>query len=115
MRSRFGFNHRRQIEFLVDGCLRLQLQFDLETFTRATDRELSAGEREKFTEIQRQANRWTHLGSGMTHPNFLATRQSLSPEAAERVEQIAPCFADTKRVAGDGYSRRGWESRFRVT
>jgi hypothetical protein len=77
--------------FLDDG-LKAQTRFDLEAFERATGRRLNAREREEFVAAQTQANRWTYLGSGMTHPNFLATLQSLSPEAAKRVEQIAPRF-----------------------
>lgn len=59
---------------------------------RATGRKLTDGEQEKFMEVQHQANRWTYLGTGMTHPNFLATLESLLPEARKRVEQIAPAF-----------------------
>jgi len=81
-----------EIGAFIDDGLKAQLQFDLDAFERATGRTLSVSEREKFVEVQTQANRWTYLGSGMTHPNFLATLQSLLPEARERVEQIAPMF-----------------------
>ncbi len=81
-----------EIGAFIDDGLKAQLQFDLDAFERATGRTLSVSEREKFVEMQTQANRWTYLGSGMTHPNFLATLQSLLPEARERVEQIAPMF-----------------------
>ncbi|MGH9900356.1 MAG: hypothetical protein ACRD68_00795 [Pyrinomonadaceae bacterium] len=81
-----------EIGAFLDGGLKAQTQFDLEAFERATGRTLTAGEREKFVEAQTQANRWTYLGSGMTHPNFLTTLQGLSPAARERVEQIAPMF-----------------------
>ena len=77
--------------FLDDG-LKAQMQFDLEAFERATGRALGAGERERFVEVQTQANRWTYLGSGMTHPNFRATLQSLSPAAGKRIDEIAPVF-----------------------
>jgi hypothetical protein len=43
-------------------------------------------------EIQHQANRWTYIGSGMTHPNFLATLGDLTPAARKRIEQISPVF-----------------------
>ena len=77
--------------FIADG-LKAQTQFDLEAFERATKRRLTTSEREKFVEVQTQANRYTYLGSGMTHPNFQATLQSLRPELKERVEEIAPLF-----------------------
>jgi hypothetical protein len=81
-----------EIGGFLDGGLAQQTQFDLDAFERATGRTLTAGERENLLERQRQANRWTYLGSGMTHPNFLATLESLAPEARARVEQIAPAF-----------------------
>ena len=81
-----------EIGGFVDDGLKAQTQFDLEALERATSRTLTMSEREKFVEVQTQANRWTYLGSGMTHPNFQATLQSLLPEARERVEQIAPMF-----------------------
>ena len=82
-----------EIGGFLDNGLKSQLQFDLEAFERATNRTLTESEREKFVAVQTQANRWTYLGSGMTHPNFLATLQSLSPAARERIEQIAPLFS----------------------
>jgi hypothetical protein len=82
-----------EIGAFIDNGLKAQTQFDLEAFERATGRTLSAPEREKFMEVQIQANRWTYLGSGMSHPNFLATLQKLLPEARERIEQIAPLFS----------------------
>jgi hypothetical protein len=81
-----------EIGAFIDDGLKAQMQFDLEAFERATGRTLTVSERERFVAVQTQANRWTYLGSGMTHPNFLATLQSLLPEARERVEQIAPLF-----------------------
>ena len=81
-----------EIGGFIDGGLAQQTQFDLDAFERATGRSLTAGERENLLEWQRQANRWTYLGSGMTHPNFLATLESLAREARARVEQIAPAF-----------------------
>lgn len=81
-----------EIGAFIDDGLKAQTQFDLEAFERATSRRLTVSEREEFVEVQTQANRWTYLGSGMTHPNFQATLQSLLPEARERVEQIAPVF-----------------------
>jgi hypothetical protein len=77
--------------FLDDG-LRQQAIFDLEAFERAAGRELSEAEREEFIAVQHQANRWTYLGSGMTHPRFLGTLEKLSPAQRQRIEEIAPVF-----------------------
>jgi hypothetical protein len=81
-----------EIGGFLDGGLRMQTQFDMESFMRASGRNLTDGEREEFMQIQHQANRWTYLGSGMTHPNFLATLENLRPEMRAHVEQIAPAF-----------------------
>ena len=77
--------------FLDDG-LKQQVELDLEAFQRVTGRELTLPEREKFIVEQIQANRWSYLGSGMTHPIFLATLGDLMPEARTQIEQIAPAF-----------------------
>jgi len=77
--------------FLDDGLLQ-QTIFDLEAFERATGRQLSETEREKYVAHQHQANRWTYLGSGLTHPRFLETLGKLSPAQRRRIEEIAPMF-----------------------
>ncbi|HKQ75472.1 MAG TPA: hypothetical protein VJ810_17365 [Blastocatellia bacterium] len=81
-----------EIGGFLDGGLRMQTQFDMESFMRASGRKLTDGERDEFMQVQHQANRWTYLGTGMTHPNFLATLENLRPEMRKRVEQIAPAF-----------------------
>jgi hypothetical protein len=81
-----------EIGGMLDGGLRQQTEFDLEGLTRATGRELTPSEHDQFIEVQHQANRWTYLGSGMTHPNFLATLELLGSGSRERIEQIAPAF-----------------------
>ena len=77
--------------FIADGLV-AQTQFDLDAFERASKRTLTESEREKFMAVQTQANRFTYLGSGMTHANFHMTLQNLMPELSERVQQIAPLF-----------------------
>jgi hypothetical protein len=81
-----------EIGAFIDGGLRQQVEFDLESLTRATGRQLSTEERETFISLQHQANRWTYLGSGMTHPNFLASLETLSPAARRRIEEVSPLF-----------------------
>jgi hypothetical protein len=82
-----------EIGGFIDGGLKQQTEFDLEAFERATHRRLTPTERDSMREAQLRANRWTYLGSGMTHPNFLATLESLLPEARTRIEQVAPIFS----------------------
>jgi hypothetical protein len=81
-----------EIGGFLDGGLKQQMEFDLESLARATGRNLSGSEREDYVAVQQQANRWTYLGSGMTHPNFLATLARIHPDSRERIEQIAPAF-----------------------
>jgi P-aminobenzoate N-oxygenase AurF len=80
------------ISGFLDAGLQQQTEFDLESFTKATGRVLTTTEREQFITVQHQANRWTYLGSGMTHTNFLATLDRLQPALRQRIEEIAPVF-----------------------
>ena len=87
-----GIEDYVKIGGLLDGGLQQQVAFDLEALTRATGRELTEAEREEFTAVQLQALRWTFLGSGMTHENFLTTVESLRPGTRAEVETMAPAF-----------------------
>jgi len=77
--------------FLDDG-LKQQTAFDLDAFEAATGRKLTSAERETFLTRQHQANRWTYLGTGMTHKNFLKTLGRLSPAKRALLEGVAPTF-----------------------
>jgi hypothetical protein len=77
--------------FLDDG-LKQQTAFDLEAFEAAAKRTLNAQDREAFMQVQHQANRWTYLGTGMTHKNFLETLGKLSPAKKAMIEGVAPNF-----------------------
>ncbi|MDQ3797900.1 MAG: diiron oxygenase [Acidobacteriota bacterium] len=81
-----------EIGAFLEAGLKRQARFDLEAFEAATGRNLSDSERAEFVRIQEQANRWTYLGSGMSHPNFLATLGKLNPEWKKRIEQVATVF-----------------------
>lgn len=81
-----------EIGGFLDGGLTQQVEFDMESFQEATGRELSASEKKEFRKVQLQANRWTYLGSGMTHERVLATFESLSPDARKRIESISQAF-----------------------
>jgi len=77
----------------LDGGLKQQVELDLEAFQRAIGRRLGASELERLRAQQLQANRWTYLGSGMTHPEFLATVEGLGYAQRVRLEQVAPAFS----------------------
>ncbi len=82
-----------EIGGFLDEGLKQQTLFDLDAFENATGRKLTDGEREEFINIQHQANRWTYLGTGMTHPKFLQTLEDLNPEQRMRIEDVAPVFS----------------------
>jgi hypothetical protein len=81
-----------EIGAFIDRGMQQQTRFDLESFERATGRHLTHEERERFSEIQLKALRWTFIGSGITHPNFLATVGKLGPGLREKLEAVAPAF-----------------------
>ncbi|HEU0173561.1 MAG TPA: hypothetical protein VFV58_04810 [Blastocatellia bacterium] len=81
-----------EIGGFLDNGLRQQAEFNLENLRRSTGRRLTEDERVEFVTRQHQALRWTFLGSGMTHPNFLSTLEQLSPALRKRLEQVAPVF-----------------------
>lgn len=82
-----------EIGMFLDEGLGQQVELDLASFERASGRTLDARERGEFLACQRQAMRWTYLGSGMNHPRFLAALELLGAGARERIEGIAPSFS----------------------
>jgi hypothetical protein len=87
-----GVEEYLDIGGFLDGALKQQVEFDLDSFERASGRELNKEEEEVFRRTQLQANRWTYLGTGMTHPKVLETLESLTPIARRRVESISAAF-----------------------
>jgi hypothetical protein len=77
----------------IDGGLKQQVEFDLDSFERAIGTKLTDHERDEFRQQQLQANRWTYLGTGMTHERVLETLESLTPQARRTVESISPVFS----------------------
>jgi hypothetical protein len=87
-----GVDEYLDIGGFLDTGVRQQTLFDLEAFETATGRILNDDEREEFIDIQHQANRWTYIGTGMTHPKFLVSLERLNPEQRKRIEAVAPAF-----------------------
>jgi len=73
-------------------CGSEMVEFDIESLSRATGRDLTDPEKQEFRRVQQQANRWTYLGTGMTHERVLETLGNLTPKARQRVESISPAF-----------------------
>ena len=88
-----GVDEYLAIGGFIDGGLKQQVEFDLDSFERATGIPLTDGEKEEFRRVQLQANRWTYLGTGMTHERVLETLESLTPKARRKVESISPAFS----------------------
>ncbi len=81
-----------EIGAFIDAGLQQQTQLDLDSFERATGHRLTTEQREQFSEAQLKALRWTFIGSGITHPSFLATVGKLGPGLREKLEAVAPAF-----------------------
>ncbi|MBC7767190.1 MAG: hypothetical protein H7124_00210 [Phycisphaerales bacterium] len=76
-----------------DAGLKQQTAFDLDALQRATGRSFSDSERDVFMTQQLQANRWTYLGSGMSHPRFLEVVEQISPDKRREIEALVPTFS----------------------
>jgi hypothetical protein len=88
-----GFEGYLGIGGFLDGGLREQARLNLESLERASGRRLSPEETDAAMEAQHQALRWTYLGSGMVHPNFLGTLESIDPALRAKIEAVAPQFS----------------------
>src|SRR5215470_17215222 len=58
-----GISDYAAIGVLIDGGIPQQVEFDLEALQRASGRTFSEAEQKQFRLIQRQAQRWTYIGS----------------------------------------------------
>ena len=87
-----AFDDYAAIGLFLDKGIAQQAEFNIESFIRATKKQLSATERGQLTEAIIKGMRWTYLGTGMTHPNFLATVEAIKPEARKQIEAMAPAF-----------------------
>jgi hypothetical protein len=81
-----------EIGSFLDGGLKAQTELNVAALESATGRPVSADARASLVEAQHQALRWTYVGSGMTHPKFMATLNAISPAAGDRIAAIAPAF-----------------------
>ena len=76
----------------LDSGLAHQVELDLQSLERACWLDLSDEQKAEFRKVQLQANRWSYLGSGMTHPRVLETLGSLTSKARARVESVSAAF-----------------------
>jgi hypothetical protein len=81
-----------EVVAMFDESFRAQSEMNAASLERATGRALPDTARAALVAQQHQAMRWTFLGLGMTHPEFLATLGELSPKARARVEAVSPKY-----------------------
>lgn len=87
-----GISDYAAIGALIDGGIPQQVEFDMQALQRAAGRNFSKPEQEQFRAIQKQALRWTYLGSAMTHPKFLQTVGEINPGARMQIEDMSGAF-----------------------
>jgi hypothetical protein len=87
-----AFQEYGEIGGFIDQGITQQAEFDVEAFVTATGRRLSKSEREEMKAAVAKGMRWTYLGTGMTHANFLETVEGIKPEARKQIEAMAPAF-----------------------
>jgi len=82
-----------EIGAMFDGAFKQQAAFDLEALQVKAGLRLDATQCEKVAAVQHQAMRWTYLGSGISHPNFLRSVEALAPAQATRLAEVAGMFS----------------------
>ena len=88
-----GFEGFKQLGGFLDEGLKQQAAFELDSMERACGRTLGPAERDEFLRVQHQANRFTFIGSGLTHRMFLETVRRLKPAALPEFAAMAEAFA----------------------
>ena len=87
-----AFAEYADIGAFIDNGIQQQAEFEVESLVRATGRDLSRIQREQVRHAVLKGMRWTYLGTGMTHPNFLATVEAIKPVARKQIEEMARAF-----------------------
>ena len=81
-----------EMGMFLDNGFKTQSELNLSALERATGTRIAAHVRTTLVEQQHQALRWTYIGSGMTHPKFVATLAAISTAARDRIAEVAPAF-----------------------
>lgn len=76
----------------VDGGLKQQAEFDLQSLETAIGRRLSDEQRTELVEQQHQAMRWTFIGSALVNKGFLDALETVRPAARAKIDEVAPAF-----------------------
>ncbi len=87
-----AFKEYGEIGAFLDNGIQQQAEFDVESFVRVTGRSFTKTERQQMSDTVLKGMRWTYIGTGMTHPNFLDTVAAIKPEAKQQIQEMAPAF-----------------------
>lgn len=87
-----AFEEYGKIGAFIDQGIQQQATFNVDAFETAAGRKLPARQRDEVNAALLKGMRWTYLGTGMTHPNFLSTVDKIKPEARAQIEAMAPAF-----------------------
>lgn len=81
-----------EMGMFLDNGFKAQTELNIAALEKAMGVRLPADTRTRLIEQQHQALRWTYIGTGMTHPKFVATLGAMSPVARTRIAEVAPAF-----------------------
>ena len=81
-----------ELGMFFDAAFSDQAGLNIQALVKATGIFIPEDVRVELHKQQHQALRWTYLGSGLTHPKFVATLEALSPAARDCVAAAAPTF-----------------------
>ena len=81
-----------EMGMFLDNGFKAQAALNLAALEQASGAALAEDVRSGLLEQQHQALRWTYIGTGMTHPKFVATLAAMSPAARDRIAEVAPAF-----------------------
>jgi hypothetical protein len=88
------------LSFFEQGLDR-QVELDREALERVIRRALNEAERERFRDVQRQAQWRTFLGSGVTHPRVRSAIEAVYPAGSSSLAALAARYAPVE-VPGVG-------------
>jgi hypothetical protein len=81
-----------EMGMFLDNGFKAQAELNIAALERAANIAIDEETKAELLEQQHQALRWTYIGSGMTHPKFVATLGAMSPAARDRIAEVAPVF-----------------------
>ncbi|HBB34848.1 MAG TPA: hypothetical protein DDZ80_09400 [Cyanobacteria bacterium UBA8803] len=79
------------IEF-INGGMMAQVQLDLASLSRATGRQFTDAEKQEIQAVQEKAYRWTFIGSGITHAEFVKTFGQVAPTEQSQLAEVAQAY-----------------------